>query len=473
VQPKLVVNEPGDRYEREADAVADRAVRSAVSTGGVTSRPYTGAALQRVDATADGAGEAPAPVHKALREPGVPLDPAVRSHMETRLGYGFKDVRIHSGGSAVAATRAVRARAFTVGTDIVFGAGEYAPGSRRGRWLLAHELTHVAQQRGSAGLRLQRANLSSPRLAGNPLFEDVRDNNAVIEAGDTGPEVRRLQQLLIDLGFALPTHGASGTFNTETEKAVKAFQRSGPDVLTDDGRVGFRTIAKFDRAFPTVALPPNRGAPWTMSCVLDILCPWNRHLVENVLPTFDIVTFDSREFPVETWTGSKWKKSTFKSGGFRSGSRMGFKNTTCERFALVIYHEGWHGLQASSLTGVVDVEKDAYTATEQWSIGMGIPGQTFEDKVTKKRRDLRKTSKSGETVVDESAAEALVKQKYGGVSSVPGERVLHRVVGTVSDVRVRRPNGSEYERPAAKGESVRGKVVMKNLKPIDKKKWKC
>jgi hypothetical protein len=65
-----------------------------------------------------------------------------------QLGERFDDVRVHTGDYAVALSRAVSARAFTVGSDIFFGAGEYRPGTTGGRELLTHELAHVVQQRG-------------------------------------------------------------------------------------------------------------------------------------------------------------------------------------------------------------------------------------------------------------------------------------------------------------------------------------
>lgn len=481
IQTKLKVNAPGDAYEREADRIADTvmrmpepSVRRACACGGecpaCKGRKEEGEGLQRKHtASYDAPQVAPSVVRDALRSPGRALDAPTHNFMAARFGRDFNGVRVHTGPVADEAARAINARAFTLGADIVFGSGQYAPGATEGRRLLAHELTHVVQQQGStAPAAIQRADLASPRLAGNPLFEDVLDNRAVIELGDTGPEVRRIQQLLIDLGFSLPVNGANGSFTAETENAVKDFQRSVP--LTDDGRVGFRTIAALDSRFPAFALPADRALPWTMPCVLGFLCPWNRHLVTSVLPTFNIITFDTREFPVQTWDGSTWVNSTFTSGGFRSGNNLGFKNTTCERFAFTIYHEGWHAQQPSGLTGVVDVEKDAYVNTEQWSIDLGISGQTFRNRVTGNVEDLR-TTVGGRTEVDEAAAETLVRQKYGGVSSTPGERLLRRVGAT--DVRVRRPDGSEYTRAAQAGESVRGAVVMTNQNPINPADWVC
>jgi hypothetical protein len=77
---------------------------------------------------------------------GQPLDQETRSDMESRFGTNFGDVRVHTGEAARGSAAAVHAQAYTVGSDIVL-AGGYEPGSAQGRHLLAHELTHVVQQR--------------------------------------------------------------------------------------------------------------------------------------------------------------------------------------------------------------------------------------------------------------------------------------------------------------------------------------
>jgi hypothetical protein len=79
---------------------------------------------------------------------GSPLDARLRSEMEWHFGHDFAHVRVHDGVHAAQAAEAVGARAFTVGLDIVFGAGRFAPGMQSGRRLIAHELTHVVQQQG-------------------------------------------------------------------------------------------------------------------------------------------------------------------------------------------------------------------------------------------------------------------------------------------------------------------------------------
>lgn len=92
------------------------------------------------------APSAPPVVHDVLRSPGQPLDPDTRTFMEERFGHNFADVRVHTGERAAESARAVDALAYTVGRDIVFGAGQYAPDSPTGRELVAHEIAHVVQQ---------------------------------------------------------------------------------------------------------------------------------------------------------------------------------------------------------------------------------------------------------------------------------------------------------------------------------------
>lgn len=87
------------------------------------------------------------PVLDVVGSGGSSLDEGVRSDMEGRLGHDFSDVRVHTDARADASARAVSAHAYTVGRDIVFQRGAYDPGSTAGQTLLAHELTHVVQQR--------------------------------------------------------------------------------------------------------------------------------------------------------------------------------------------------------------------------------------------------------------------------------------------------------------------------------------
>jgi hypothetical protein len=86
-------------------------------------------------------------VHDVLRSPGQSLDAETRAFMESRFGHDFSEVRVHVDTRAAKSARAVNADAYTVKDDVVFGVGQYTPHSQSGRQLIAHELTHVVQQR--------------------------------------------------------------------------------------------------------------------------------------------------------------------------------------------------------------------------------------------------------------------------------------------------------------------------------------
>jgi hypothetical protein len=196
VEP-LAINEPGDRFEREADSVADQVMKAPASpvsrTAGGLQRKCAacaeeeeeqklqrriapspeGSHLQRKCAACEeeeeeqlqrkedgggggGGGAAPGIVHDVLRGPGRPLDAETRAFMEPRFGYDFSSVRVHNDSRAAESARAVNASAYTVGPHVVFGPGQHAPSSDAGRKLLAHELTHVVQQ-GAAAEGVQRS----------------------------------------------------------------------------------------------------------------------------------------------------------------------------------------------------------------------------------------------------------------------------------------------------------------------------
>lgn len=122
--------------------------------------------VQRSAAGRESAGEVPSIVNEVLQSPGQPLDRATREFFEPRFGADFSSVRVHTDGKAAESARAVSAHAYTVGNDIVFNQGEYAPDTTDGRTLLAHELTHTVQQGG-----LQRSATGPTHIAGNDAAE--------------------------------------------------------------------------------------------------------------------------------------------------------------------------------------------------------------------------------------------------------------------------------------------------------------
>ena len=114
--------------------------------------------------------DAPQIVADSQGSPGRPLDRAAREFFEPRFGRDFSEVRIHAGERPAAAARAISARAFTLGLDITFGDGEYAPDTSDGRRLLAHELTHVVQQ-GRAESVVRRG----PKKSSDEMHAEIRE----------------------------------------------------------------------------------------------------------------------------------------------------------------------------------------------------------------------------------------------------------------------------------------------------------
>jgi hypothetical protein len=179
IQPKLKVSQPGDPYEQEADRVADQVMRMSspnhVSSGvskdeerigrkcaacemkkseedehlKISRKPSTVSNLETTDKTAN-------EINSIRSGSGSSLDPSTKEFMESRFGYDFSKVRIHTDGSAAKSARKVNALAYTVGNDVVFREGHYQPATMEGRRLIAHELTHVVQQGGQSDLTVQR-----------------------------------------------------------------------------------------------------------------------------------------------------------------------------------------------------------------------------------------------------------------------------------------------------------------------------
>jgi hypothetical protein len=198
IQAKLQISQPGDAYEQEADRMADQvmnfsgrdgaATQTASVVTGATGRPNIqrlslpgedetyaqlhimtkGLSGQSCDSAPSGEEEeernvmrnaTPGESHGAngnvgnllsrSRGGGRPLSDTIRTFMETRFGHDFGDVRIHTDSNAAQMTKDLHAEAFTTGRDIYFRPGTFAPQVSLGKRLLAHELTHVVQQRGN------------------------------------------------------------------------------------------------------------------------------------------------------------------------------------------------------------------------------------------------------------------------------------------------------------------------------------
>jgi hypothetical protein len=170
VQPKLRITAPGDRFEQEADRIAEEVVKRIEGPHAESSKTGTPSAnsasapqpalsplaIQTSSISSAAAGTAAPPsVDRALSASGQALPNETRERMEEQFGEDFGDVRVHVGSAAVGSADDIGARAYTAGRSIVFGSGEFKPGTHEGNRLIAHELTHVVQQHG-ATQRVQR-----------------------------------------------------------------------------------------------------------------------------------------------------------------------------------------------------------------------------------------------------------------------------------------------------------------------------
>jgi|GEM_PF-4331185 len=155
IQAKLKIGQSGDKYEREADAVADQVVRMSkadVQVGSLEedtlqSKPLAHqiSPLQSDHASTE-AGSSLESRLNASKGSGQPLPQPTLSFMEQAFGTDFSGVRVHTGPEAVRMSEEVGAKAFTVGGNVYFNQGQFQPETGAGKWLLGHELGHVVQQ---------------------------------------------------------------------------------------------------------------------------------------------------------------------------------------------------------------------------------------------------------------------------------------------------------------------------------------
>jgi len=166
---RLHVNRPGDLHEQEAERVASQVIQDGAPRPRIARPTAPGTGSARLDPETAGSGR--------------PLESPVRRKMEERFGHDFSRVRVHADHAAAESARAAGANAYTVGHSIVFGANRFNPSNPRGERLLAHELTHVAQQAlahggQSEGIHAQRDKTEgqpAPAAETKPKPTNVRD----------------------------------------------------------------------------------------------------------------------------------------------------------------------------------------------------------------------------------------------------------------------------------------------------------
>jgi len=202
-QAKLAVSRPGDPLEQEADRIAEQVLglpepenlkdedsqdkaQIEPANGRTSSSVVSRQAVKNTPGTAtENPGAAKAEetlLPSAAISGGAPLSGSARSYMEPRFGHDFSQIRVHTDDRASGSAEALNAHAYTIGSDIVFAAGKYSPGTQDGDRLLAHELAHVLQQRGGppeAG-NAERATIDAPATLVTP-------GEGMIQRQEAGP----------------------------------------------------------------------------------------------------------------------------------------------------------------------------------------------------------------------------------------------------------------------------------------------
>jgi len=245
IQPKLKLGRPNDRHEREADRM--------VAQAGLAPSPGRWASRREDDdVTTHGTGAVDPGVQRAVaqaRSGGQPLPDRVRPQLEGLFELDFGAVRVHVDDEADRLSRRVGALAFTMGTDIFFRTGEYAPGSSGGRALIAHELAHVQQQTGASALpsaagtiqRLisaskfrKKTSLAARKGKSHKAFEDIAAGLGRYEATE---DIAELQQVYVDAQAWLSSPDAATSSRREhVERLIQ------PDIATEPTRAQARKL---------------------------------------------------------------------------------------------------------------------------------------------------------------------------------------------------------------------------------------
>ncbi len=292
LQTKLTINTPGDAYEPEADRVADQAMRMTDADIVVSQAPARvsrkSAAgeeedkkklqMQSADGAALSGAEAPQIVHETLQEPGRPLDPATRAFFEPRFGCDFGEVRVHSGAKAAKSAREIGALAYAVGGDLVFAREQASFRSAADERLLAHELTHVLQQRAAGRPAALTRSLASSRgglpdgattPANTSLAGIVDDPHCLKLRPGAGPErcqfTDRQQNILSTIQYAA---------RSQTAAALTNLSRGDPYMSALAARIFHVSAPKMSEVIATTAkiLDKLRSVPLVCGSCADETC---------------------------------------------------------------------------------------------------------------------------------------------------------------------------------------------------------
>jgi peptidoglycan hydrolase-like protein with peptidoglycan-binding domain len=337
------------------------------------------------------------------------------------------------------------------------------------------ETSHARPQRGIEPplLRLQRLAgnqavqraLSSPRFRDDATLIDVDAGNRTLTEGDSGPPVRKVQHAIHDAGIRFTGHGTDGQYGDETTRRVRRFQSRERVPGDPTGEVGSGTIQALDALFPQIGRPATAGDPYSFAQMLQILCPWNEAMVQDIQRHVRVTTVDTLEWADERFDGSSWVADPTPGDAETAGTRVtvAIGGRTNEEVARAVYHEYQHvrSPYAYRTKSWEAEEQRAFEMETFWAIDRGLtpdPSLTTTDPNT------------GEVEIDPTGVQDTVTSYPGIGGPGPGEVVAK--VGT-DRVSVRLPDGRITVRAAVDGDTVPGPRVITDPQRIPQADWTC
>jgi Domain of unknown function (DUF4157) len=294
IQAKLTISQPNDPAEIEADHVADKVMRMPVGEANPVivkrhhiSKPdkiHTKCAecemeeevpetLQRKEGFASAApvppGEGSSLIRDVLNSGGRPLDGDTRGFFEPRLGMDLGQVRIHTDSNAAQSARTIDARAYALGSNIVFDSGEFSPRSDAGTRLLAHELAHVGQQRSNPERNIiRRQPKPSPAPAGDAPVKDLIGVSVFLDKDCRALSDDEYANYALLL-FVVQTFGTDKSIAAEVIKSVSMTWVNFKPIARDKRTVGARVDVSVKKDFYRLVLSQIYGsdAPFIDSMV--------------------------------------------------------------------------------------------------------------------------------------------------------------------------------------------------------------
>ncbi|MGI0485216.1 DUF4157 domain-containing protein [Pantanalinema rosaneae CENA516] len=231
VQTSLEVGEPGDMYEQEADRTAfqvvDRIEQQSSKPSSLQQKAATAGSLKIQPLVQTQAVSRPAKASAGIEQSieshrggGEALSGDIREPMEQQFGADFGAVRVHTDANSDTLNRSLNSQAFTTKNDIFFKKDAYNPGSRAGKELIAHELTHVVQQSGGSTIQRKSQNLTTFELSEkdhNKKYSKTKDiynkineyNTLPFKDKDYGKQKKLLSEVQIKAGEWLKKFGSS------------------------------------------------------------------------------------------------------------------------------------------------------------------------------------------------------------------------------------------------------------------------